>query len=327
MNSRKKTAIIIILSIIFCCAVYFSTFAGYHDNGLHLLKKIFNLNGDSESILLELLRFPRVLRGIIAGSCLALSGMLLQSVSKNPLAEPYITGISSGAGFGIVISILFCGGYAYSLFGFVGALTCALFVILFCGLGKFTITKLILMGLSVNMFVSAIISFLILKNTDKSYSLMYILTGNITENTGISETSLIALFITGLLLCALFVPKLNFLRLDTGLINNQKDKKEKYDIAVVILSAFLAGLSVLTAGILSFVGIIAPQISKMLVGHDYRWLFFANILLGAIFILFSDFISRTILYPLQIPMGLVIAFIGSPIFIYFLIKKEIIQND
>ncbi|MCR5260539.1 MAG: iron ABC transporter permease [Candidatus Gastranaerophilales bacterium] len=326
MSTTKRTAYILILTVIFCIAVYCSAFAGYHDNGLHLLKKLFNLDGDTESILLEILRLPRVLRGIIAGCCLAVSGMLLQSVSKNPLAEPYITGISSGAGFGIVLSVLFFGGTAYSLFGFTGALISALFVILFCGFGRFSITKLILVGLSVNMFAGAVISFLILKNTDKAYSLMYILTGNITENTGISDLHLILLFLCTVFLCGLFVPKLNFLRLDTGLTHNEK-RKENYDITVIILSAFLAALSVLTAGILSFVGIVAPQISKLLFGNDYRWLFFSNILIGSAFILFADFISRIILYPVQIPLGLVIAFIGSPIFIYFLTRKGDFLHD
>lgn len=327
MKITKNHIILILLLLIFCCAIYCSAFAGYHDNGFHLFKKVFELNGDKESILLELLRLPRVTRAIVAGTCLALSGMLLQAVSKNPLAEPYITGISSGAGFGIVISVIFFSGYAYSMFGFIGAIISSLFVILFCGFGRFSITKLILVGLSVNMFASAIISFLILKNTDKSYSLMYILTGNISENTGISDTALIVLFILSVIICGLFVPKLNFLRLDSGLIDNEKNKKKTYNILIIILSAFLAGLSVLTAGILSFIGIISPQISKLMFGNDYRWLFFANTIIGSSFILFADYLSRIIVYPIQIPLGLVIAFIGSPIFIYFLVKKGVMLND
>ena len=80
-------------------------------------------------------------------------------------------------------------------------------------------------------------------------------------------------------------------------------------------------LSVFAAGILGFIGIIAPQIAKKLVGNDYRYLFFANILIGGSFILFADYLSRTLVYPLQIPLGLVIAFIGAPVFVFFLTKK------
>lgn len=327
MNNRKKIFTIIILFFLFAAALYCSAFVGHNDNGLHLLKKLFSLNGDTDSVLLEVLRLPRVLKAVISGSCLALAGMLLQSVSKNPLAEPYITGISSGAGFGIVVSVLCFGGFAYSLFGFIGAVVSALLVIVLCGFGRFSITKLILVGLSVNMFAGSVISFLVLKNAEKAYSLMYILTGNISENTGVSDLTLFLIFLSALIAAALFVPKLNFLRLDNGIIGNVQREKEKYDIIIVLLSAFFSALSVLTSGILSFVGIIAPRISKIIFGGDYKWLFFANILIGSVFILVSDFLSRIILYPVQIPLGLVVAFIGSPIFIYFLLKKGVIFND
>lgn len=327
MSNKQKTITILILAILFFMALYLATFAGYNDNGINLLKKSFCLSDDSDSILLEVLRFPRVLKAVISGSCLALSGMLMQSVSKNPLAEPYITGISSGAGLGIVISVLLFGGVNYAAFGFAGAVVSALFVILVCGFGRFSISKLILIGLSVNMFASSIVSFLILKNPERTYSLMYILTGNITDNTGISDKSLFLIFIFALVITVLYIPKLNFLRLDSEILFNQKKNKTFYDIITLIISSFYAAMSVLTAGILSFVGIIAPQISKMIVGCDYRWVFFTNILIGSVFVLIADYISRIILYPVQIPLGLVIAFIGSPVFVYFLLKKGGLSND
>ena len=326
MKNKHKLYFIILISI-FLVVLFLATFAGHSDLGFNLFKKMFNLNGDTESILLQELRFPRILKSFVAGVSLALSGMLLQSVSKNPLAEPYITGISSGAGFGIVISVLFFGGVSYSLFGFIGALISSCIVIMLCGFGKFSVTKLILIGLSVNMFASSIISFLILKNTDKSYSLMYILTGNISENSFVSIFSILVIFVILLICCAFVIPKLNFLRLDNKLLQNDKKYLVHYDSLIIFLSSFFAALSVLVAGILSFVGIIAPQLSKLIFGNDYRLMFFSNILIGASFILFSDFLSRVVLYPIQIPLGLVIAFIGSPIFIYFLIKKGVLNYD
>ena len=326
MKNKHKLYFIILISI-FLVVLFLATFAGHSDFGFHLFKKMFNLNGDTESILLQELRFPRVLKSFVAGVSLALSGMLLQSVSKNPLAEPYITGISSGAGFGIVISVLFFGGVSYSLFGFIGAIISSCIVIMLCGFGKFSVTKLILIGLSVNMFASSIISFLILKNTDKSYSLMYILTGNISENSFVSIFSIFVIFAILLICCAFVIPKLNFLRLDNKLLQNEKKVIKHYDSLIIFLASFFSALSVLVAGILSFVGIIAPQLSKLIFGNDYRLMFFSNILIGASFILFSDFLSMILLYPIQIPLVLVIAFIGSPIFIYFLIKKGVLNYD
>lgn len=327
MSKSKKILLILILAIVFVIALYLSAYAGNDGLGFGLLKKSFALGNDTESILLEVLRFPRVVKAVIAGACLALSGMMLQAVSKNPLAEPFITGISAGAGLGIVLSVLLFSGFAYSLFGFVGALIASIFVILFCGIGKFSVTKLILTGLSVNMFASSIISFIMLTNPDKTYVLTYLLTGNVSENTGVSDLTLFVLFAVMIVLSAVMMPKMNFLRLEDDFLPELKNRRKIYNVILIILSSILAGMSVLTVGILSFVGIIAPQITKMLVGVDYRYAFFANILIGASFILLSDFIARVIIYPMQIPLGLVVAFVGSPIFVYFLVKKGGLLND
>ena len=327
MSKSKKILLILLLALMFVIALYLSAFAGNDGLGWDLLKKSFALGNDTESVLLEVLRFPRVVKAVIAGACLALSGMMLQAVSKNPLAEPFITGISAGAGLGIVLSVLLFSGFAYSLCGFVGALISSLFVILFCGIGKFSVTKLILTGLSVNMFASSIISFIMLTNPDKTYVLTYLLTGNVSENTGVSDLTLFVLFVVFVVLSAIMMPKMNFLRLEDDFLPEYKNMRKIYNVILIVLSSVLAGMSVLTVGILSFVGIIAPQITKMLVGVDYRYAFFANILIGASFILFADFIARVIIYPMQIPLGLVVAFVGAPIFVYFLVRKGGLLND
>jgi len=327
MSNTKKITIICFLSVLFLISLYMATFSGYKDFGIHLFKKAFSLNGDTDSILLEVLRFPRVLRAVIAGSCLATAGMFMQSVSKNPLAEPYITGISSGAGLGIIISILFFNGINYAVFGFTGAIISSFLVIFFCGLSRLSVTKLILIGLSVNMFVSSVISFAILTNPDKTYSMMYILSGGLTQGDESSDLILVLLFAGAMALSLLFIPKLNFFRLDSELMPSMKKKRDIYNILIIVMSSFLAALSVLSAGVLGFVGIIAPQISKMIIGRDYRWLFFVNILIGSILILIADLLSRCMVYPLQVPLGLVVAFIGSPIFVYFLLRKGAFFND
>lgn len=327
MSNAKKITIVCFLLILFLISLYMATFAGYKDFGLHLFKKAFALDGDTDSILLEVLRFPRVLRAVIAGSCLATAGMFMQSVSKNPLAEPYITGISSGAGLGIVISILFFNGLNYALFGFAGAVISSFFVIFFCGLSRLSVTKLILTGLSVNMFVSSIISFAIITNPDKTYSMMYILSGGLTQGDESSDLILFLVFVSAMIISSLFIPKLNFFRLDSELMPAMKKQRSIYNILIIAVSSFLAALSVLAAGVLGFVGIIAPQISKMIIGRDYRWLFFVNLLLGSVLILVADLISRCAVYPLQLPLGLVVAFIGSPVFVYFLLKKGAFFND
>ena len=327
MTKTKKITTIIILLIILLISLYLAMYAGYKDFGYNMLYKAFNLGEDTDSMILTILRYPRALKAFIAGGCLALAGMFMQSVSKNPLAEPYITGISAGAGLGIVLSILLFNSSNYSIFGFIGALISSALVIIFSGLSRFSITKLILIGLSMNIFVSSLISLIILVNPLKSYMMMLILSGGVTNNEIISNKMLVIVFCLLMIASAIFIPKLNYLRLDSELLETNKNKKYLYTVIVIIIASFLTSLSVFAAGILGFVGIIAPQISRMLLGQDYRWLFIANTLIGGSLILLSDFAARTVIYPLQVPLGLVVAFIGAPVFVFFLTRKGDMFRD
>lgn len=327
MTKTKKITTIIVLLIILLISLYLAMYAGYKDFGYNMLYKTFNLGEDTDSMILTILRYPRALKAFIAGGCLALAGMFMQSVSKNPLAEPYITGISAGAGLGIVLSILLFNSSNYSIFGFIGALISSALVIIFSGLSRFSITKLILIGLSMNIFVSSLISLIILVNPLKSYMMMLILSGGVTNNEIISNKMLVIVFCLLMIASAIFIPKLNYLRLDSELLETNKNKKYLYTVIVIIIASFLTSLSVFAAGILGFVGIIAPQISRMLLGQDYRWLFIANTLIGGSLILLADFAARTVIYPLQVPLGLVVAFIGAPVFVFFLTRKGDMFRD
>lgn len=286
----------------------------------------YRLDLSNGEIILSYIRVPAVIKAIISGSCLSLAGMFLQTISKNPLADPYLTGLSSGAGFGIVISILFFNSVNYSLFGFFGALFAAALVIILSGFSKFSITKLILIGLSVNLFTGALISFLILLNPLKSYAMTLILTGGFSS-ADVSNKVLVSLFISAIILCGLFVPKLNAMRLDNRLIFNSDTKVNLYNIVFIILAAFLTSISVYCAGILGFAGIICPLLTKLLLGNDSRILFFANILTGSTLLLFSNFLAANIIYPLEVPLGVVVAIAGVPFFVYFLLKKGGILNN
>lgn len=323
MKRRKKVLAVILCAFLMLICLYLSLFCGYKDNGIGFIE---NLNGDN-ALIFELLRAPRTLKAVVAGSCLALAGLFMQAITKNPLAEPYITGISSGAGLAMVLSVLFFGGTNYSIWGFVGAFLSSIVVILFAGLNKFSLTKLILVGLCVNIFVSSLISLLILTNGERAYPLMLILSGGLTNNAVISNLQLFGLFALALLACIFVIPKLNFLRLDRDLVMSADKKRDLYITIIIILSSFLTSLSVFSAGIIGFVGIIIPQIAKIITGHDFRWLFIVCIFLGSSIMLLSDYLSRTVIYPLEIPLGLVIALLGAPVFVFFLTKKAGVLDE
>lgn len=327
MDKRTKINFTVLILLFILCA-YLVIFYTPNESIKKIFFNIIRLDiNPTQEFIITTLRYPRLIKCVVAGSCLALSGLLMQHVSKNPLAEPYLTGISSGAGLGMVSSILFFNSLHYSIFGFIGAMFSSLLVILFAGLNKFSITKLILIGLCVNVFSGSLISLAILTNPDKSYIMNLILSGGFSTS-GINTTiNLMVLYLIIMLVFALFVPKLNLLRIDTALLSAYAGKVKLYNALIVMFCALLASISVYAAGILGFVGIIAPQISNMMFKYDFRYLFFANILIGTTLLLAADFISRTLLYPLQIPLGLVIAFIGAPIFIFFLLKKGGVFNE
>lgn len=322
MQKTKKLVIVFVLAGLFFVALYLSLFAGYKDTGVNLFAHLFNLHNSQDSLILNFVRAPRVIKAIVAGVCLALSGLFMQTLTKNPLAEPYITGVSSGAGLAIVLSMIFnIPTNCYSLFGFLGSIASSLIVISFAGFNRLSLAKLILIGLSVNIFVSSLISLIILTNSDKAYTMMLILSGGLTNSSILSDNALMALFAVSVAVSALIIPKLNFIRLDSDLVSSFSRTKNIYTVVITIISAFLASLSVFAAGILGFIGIIIPQVSRLLIGQDYRWLFVVNVLLGSTFLLFADFISRVTFYPLEIPLGLVVAFLGAPMFVFFLVKK------
>ena len=312
MMNYKKGLVFIILILGFILSLFLSLF--------------YRLDLSNSGIILSYIRIPAVIKAIVSGSCLALAGMFLQTISKNPLADPYLTGLSSGAGFGIVLSILFFNSVNYSLFGFFGALISAALVIALSGFSKFSITKLILIGLSVNLFVGSVISFLIITNPDKAYAMTLILTGGFS-NADISNKLLVILFLSVIVVCAIFIPKLNSLRLDNRLVFKSTKEVNTYNIIFIMLAALLTSISVYSAGILGFAGIICPLLTKLLLGNDARVLFFANIITGSALLLFSNFLSNNLIYPLQVPLGVVVAIVGVPFFVFFLLKKGGILNN
>jgi iron complex transport system permease protein len=322
MYKFNKFYILAICIFILLVCLYLDLFQGHIKISLSDLWDFVNHKETTNTEILALIRIPKIFKAIVAGVSLATAGLFMQVLSKNPLVEPYITGVSSGAGLALVIAILLnISPSYYSLSAFFGAIAIASIVISFAGYKRFSITKLILIGLSINIFASSIISALILLNASKAYSLLVILSGNLNNSlAGIKP--LAAIFAITMLLSIFMVPKLNFFKLDFSIVNALTKNPHKYFIILVILSAVLAATSVCAAGIIGFVGIVIPHLARIIIGYDLRWVFVISSLLGASIILISDFLARTVLFPTELPIGLVIAMLGAPIFLVLLILSR-----
>lgn len=322
MKKISKFYILLACSLIFIVSLYLALFKGGTNLSVSVFWDFITGKDTDNSFIFGVLRLPRVIKGIIAGTCLALAGLFMQTITKNPLVEPYITGVSSGAGLALVLGILFNLSPAmYSFLGFAGALTASFIVVFFAGLNRFSLVKLILIGLSINIFTSSVISLLMLTNSEKTHTMMMILSGNLNSSFFEFKPMLIMFALT-FLGCLYMIPKLNFLRLDSKVITALSNKTNYYNIFLVFLSAVLAAISVAAAGILGFIGIIIPHLSRILVGIDFRWLFFTNILLGSSLVLISDYLARSVIYPMELPLGLILSLVGAPIFVLFLLIKR-----
>ena len=283
----------------------------------------------AEKIVTEI-RLPRVLLGALVGAGLALTGVAIQSFTKNPLSDPYILGISSGASAGAV-SVALLG--MFSAFGFYaltggafigGALAILLVYMLASGKDGLTPTRLVLTGVAVSALFSAVTNFVIYnaKNETGIRTAMYWMMGSL-EGAKWEYLPVLAAVFAGV-----FVFLLSFSRtLDTILLGEQTAVILGVNIkrlrrALILLSSLLAGTVVSMSGSIGFVGLIIPHIVRNLVGSGHRRVIPISAILGAIFIIWSDVIARLVVAPQELPIGIVTSAFGAPFFIYLLRKKK-----
>lgn len=277
---------------------------------LNLLK----INSPTLQAIFEL-RLSRVIIASLAGSSLALTGLLYQTVLQNPLAEPYLLGVSAGGALGAV-SALFWGSGSPFLAAISGSLLALLVVFLFAQKqGSFDNTGLILSGVMVNAFCSAIIMLLVILAGSKVNSIMFWMMGDI----GSAELKQ-SIFILPLLLFLALVVFIFSNSLDTLSLGEEQAESlgvdvQKIKIFVFVFSSLLTGLVVAVTGIIGFVGLVIPHISKMIFGEKIRNNILPVLIIGAGFTTFADLLARIIIPDSVLPIGILTAVIGVPFFI------------
>jgi len=276
------------------------------------------------------IRFPRVVLAIAIGMSLSISGVVMQAIVKNPLADPYILGISSGASLGATFAIMLgfgavLGGNFVGVMAFIGALLVSFGVLLLANIkGSATSSKLILAGMALSAVCSSFSNFIIYIANDKTgmQSVTYWLLGSLAGAKW--ETDIIILPIV-IIACLFFWSRYRVLNLmllgDDVSITLGTDLHKPRHIYLIITSIMI-GLSVYCAGVIGFVGLIIPQIVKKLVGVDFKYIIPCSFVLGSVLIVYSDVISRLINPPYETPIGSLTALLGVPVFIY-LIRKEV----
>jgi iron complex transport system permease protein len=288
-----------------------------------------------ESVLFSV-RLPRVLLGSLVGAALAAAGTAFQSLLRNPLADPYVLGVSTGASLGTILYSIFAGWLGFAAVGgnvvyarpvaaFLGAAFTVGAVYLIAG-GSYRAAessqRLLLAGIVLASFLSSINVFL-LTCTDQAdlRGIFYWLIGDLSRPVDASIYPVTALVLGGFCLLYLFSHSLNLIGVgeDDAMILGIEVRRVK--ISVYIIASLITGAVVSVSGPIAYIGLICPHMGRMMFGSDNRILFPTVFIFGAIFTLLADTLARTILSPTELPVGIITALCGAPLFIYLLHRK------
>lgn len=345
MNNASKTKyslIILILSLVLILSIgIFATIGTANINAIDsfrivgsktpIIKKIIDISHIEKSYqtIIWSIRLPRVLLGVLVGASLSMAGAAFQGMFKNPMADPYVIGISSGAALGATIAIIlkanisFMGTSSISIFAFTGALLAVFTVYNIARIkNKVPVTTLLLSGIAIGQLFTAIMSLLMVINSNDMAKIIYWTMGSLAGKGWDPLLRISIPVIISMILINFFARDLNIMLTGEESAQSLGVDVEKTKIYVLVLGTFMVSMVVSVSGIIGFVGLIIPHIVRMIIGPDHRILLPASALVGGIFMVSADTIARTVISPVEIPVGIITALFGGPFFLYLLRKSK-----
>jgi iron complex transport system permease protein len=280
------------------------------------------------TIVLDI-RLPRVILAGLVGAALAVAGATYQGLFRNPLADPYLIGVAQGASLGAVIGFLLPVGWNIAGFGlipllaFVGALLSTAAVYLLARVGKtLPVTTLILAGVALSAMLGSIVSYLIISSGDKMHGIIFWLMGSFALSQWSEITVVLPYVAAGTAVIIVFARLLNIMQLDEEQAQQLGVNVERLKLILLAAATLVTAASVAFVGTIGFVGIIIPHAVRLIWGADHRFLLPLAVLTGAIFMILTDLLARTILAPAEIPIGVITAICGAPFFLYLLRRRK-----
>lgn len=320
---EKRVRVIVFTVFALFCMISF--FAGNAMGSMNIpfkrvIEVIFTPDGSVESQTLWNIRLPRMILGALVGMNLALSGALLQGVMGNPLADPGIIGISSGAGlFGIFVLVLFPQHQGIvPIVAFLGAMLAAAIIYALAWKGGIQPLRVILAGVAVSALFGAGISATLVFYSDRVHGALSFMNGSLSARSWREVATIFPYSVFGLLASFLMIRPMNLLLLGDDVARGLGLHVERARLSATALAALLAASAVSVAGLLGFVGLIVPHSVRLLVGGEYQDLLPGSALLGAGLLMSSDTFARMVLSPTEIPVGIVMAVLGVPFFLYLM---------
>ncbi|MFC1786652.1 FecCD family ABC transporter permease [Halobacteriota archaeon] len=281
----------------------------------------------AEETIIFQIRLPRIVLGVLVGAALGVAGTAMQGLFKNPMADPYIIGISSGAALGATFAIVFglgtLGMYTIPLVAFIGAAAAIFLVYNIASVGgKLPVGTLLLAGIAVSLFLSAITSFMMYISGEKLHGIVFWLMGGLWASSWDRVLMSFPLIFVGTTIIYIFARDLNVMLLDEEPAQHLGVDVEGLKKIIMISTSLITASAVAVSGIIGFVGLIIPHTMRILVGPDHRILLPCSALVGGIFLVWADTLARTIIAPTEIPVGIITALFGAPFFIYLLRKRK-----
>ncbi len=274
----------------------------------------------ADSVILWQIRMPRVVLAFLVGGALAVAGVILQDLFLNPLTDPYVTGVSSGAALGATIAIVL--GLASGLWltglALVGGLGTLLLVWTAARRrGRTEVYVLLLAGVTASYLLSAVITVIMVHANDDLGAILYWLLGSFSGRTWSDvETALFA--VPFMIVPLFFTNEMNILLQGEKRALELGVDVERTKAVLVVTAAILTAIAVSVSGIIAFVGLIIPHLVRLLVGPSHRRLLLLSMLMGAALLSVADLLARTLVEPTELPVGVVTTFIGAPVFVYLL---------
>jgi iron complex transport system permease protein len=270
------------------------------------------------------LRLPRVIESALVGMGLSVVGAFFQGLLRNPMADPYVLGISSGAAFGATIAIIMgLGIFGLSSMAFITALLTIFFVYTVSRTGsRLSMTTMLLAGIAISAFMSAIISLLMLLNHDQFSRIVFWTMGGFGLVSWPQVIYSSPLILIGSFVMYAFSRDVNAILTGEESAEHLGVNAELVKKIILILGSLVTASCVSVGGIIGFVGLIVPHISRFIVGPDNRVLVPFSALFGASFLTFADLLARVILKPVEMPIGIITATFGGPFFLYLLVRSK-----
>lgn len=330
----------VILLIILLLSIGFAVTMGSVDISIKevykvILYKLFNIGDSSIGIgavadVVWLIRMPRIVLAIAVGAGLSVVGIIMQAIVKNPLADPYILGVSSGASLGATLAVVLgigsvFGSNSLGIMGFIGAFGVSILVLMISNIGgRSNSIKLLLSGMALSSVCSSFSSFLVYISDDsqKLKTITFWLMGSLAGAKWNEIAFILPIIILGIIFFTTQYRILNLMLLGDEVSITLGTDLHKFRIIYLLITSLMIGLLVYVSGMIGFIGLIIPHIVRIIFGTDHKKIIPIAALLGAIILIWADVISRILIKGTEIPIGIVISIIGAPLFVWLMIKKN-----